>query len=129
MKRTVLLSLIMTFFVFAGQGWASPVFLARGAMSKASFQLVAVAASESDLNQIRSQLLPDLREDIKVDFDHNVAVFAFGGRFPSAGYRVEIDQLAYCGQKIDISMRTVKAEGSFFAQVITSPWVVVTIAK
>lgn len=129
MKRTVVLSFFMLFFVFSGTVWASSNFLARGAMSEAFSQTVIVATSETELQRIRSQLLPDLREEINVDFDHDVAIFAFGGRCPSAGYHVEIDELVYSEKKFDISLRTVRPEGGFFAQIITSPWVVVTVVK
>lgn len=129
MKKTIVLSFVMVFFVFNEIGWASSNFLARGAMSGASSQTIIIATSEVELQSIRSLFLPGLREELKVDFDHDVAIFAFGGRCPSAGYHVEIDELSYCGKDFEISLRTVKPEGGFFAQIITSPWVVVTVAK
>jgi hypothetical protein len=87
--------------------------------------------NENDLsvlwNQVKSQQNP-IPPVPSVDFSKDMCLFIFLGSRPTAGYSMEVSQLLETDKSIRLRVKET-APNDFVAQVITSPYLVVTLAK
>jgi hypothetical protein len=66
-------------------------------------------------------------EPPQIDFSDKAVVFIGWGRQPTAGYSIEVDSVRRKGTRLMVSARLKEPEGDFQAQVITHPWVLLTV--
>jgi LysM repeat protein len=86
--------------------------------------------AESFLSGVNAAVKEDLQAQLaKIDFDKHVAVVAYMGEKPTAGYQVEIAQIAIMDQTvlIDVGMRQPTDEA--VAQVVDYPYDIVTLPR
>ncbi|HHT26397.1 MAG TPA: LysM peptidoglycan-binding domain-containing protein [Firmicutes bacterium] len=103
----------------------------KGGGPGANYRLIwSEKTAESFLAGVHTDVKEELQARLeKVDFDKQVAIVAYMGEMPTAGYQVEIAQIAVMDQTvlIDVGMRQ-PAEG-VVAQVRSYPYDVVTLPR
>ena len=100
--------------------------LARGQQSKVSERANYLITSEEQLSELwkmidASSPLPE------IDFDTHSVIAVFTGQEPTAGYAIEISKITDAAERTVAVMLTIPGDGCMLAQVLTSPYQIVSV--